>query len=86
MPGMPPVEDPNDIYSADRPNALSATVKNYPSLVYVPNSKSNSVTIIDPKTYKVIRSFPVGREPQHVIPSWDLKKLWVARIFRIRSR
>lgn len=79
LPGMPPVEDVNDIYSADRPDALSDTVKNYPSFVYVPNSKSNSVSIIDPKTYKVIRSFAVGREPQHVIPSWDLKKLWVAQ-------
>lgn len=79
LPGMPPVEDPNDIYSADRPNALSDTVKNFPSFVYVPNSKSNSVSIIDPKTYKVVRTFPVGREPQHVIPSWDLKKLWVAQ-------
>ena len=79
LPGMPPVEDANDIYSADRPNALSPVVKNYPSLIYVPNSKSNSVSIIDPKTYKVIRSFPVGKEPQHVIPSWDLKKLWVAQ-------
>jgi YVTN family beta-propeller protein len=79
LPGMPPVEDANDIYSADRPNALSETVKKYPSYIYVPNSKSNSVSIIDPKTYHVIRSFPVGREPQHVIPSWDLKKLWVAQ-------
>lgn len=79
LPGMPPVEDTNDIYSADRPNALSETVKKYPSYIYVPNSKSNSVSIIDPKTYHVIRSFPVGREPQHVIPSWDLKKLWVAQ-------
>ncbi|MFZ0593867.1 MAG: cytochrome D1 domain-containing protein, partial [Bryobacteraceae bacterium] len=31
------------------------------------------------KTFKVIRSFPVGKEPQHVVPSWDLKKLWVAQ-------
>jgi YVTN family beta-propeller protein len=79
LPGMPPVNDPNDIYSADRPNELSPVVRGFPSLVYVPNSKSNSVSIIDPKTFKVIRSFPVGKEPQHVIPSWDLKKLWVAQ-------
>jgi YVTN family beta-propeller protein len=79
LPGMPPVLDRNDIYSADRPNELSPVVKDFPSLVYVPNSKSNSVSIIDPKTFKVIRSFKVGREPQHVVPSWDLKKLWVAQ-------
>ncbi len=79
LPGMPPVDDPNDIYSADRPNELSPAVQGFPSLVYVPNSKSNSVSIVDPKTFKVIRSFPVGKEPQHVVPSWDLKKLWVAQ-------
>jgi YVTN family beta-propeller protein len=79
LPGMPSVDDPKDLYTADRPGLLSPTVKDYPSLVYVPNSKSNSVSIIDPKTYKVIRSFSVGREPQHVVPSWDLKKLWVAQ-------
>lgn len=79
LPGMPPVDNPNDIYSADRPGMLSSAVKGFPSYVYVPNSKSNTVSIIDPKTFKVIRSFPVGREPQHVVPSWDLKKLWVAQ-------
>src|SRR4030081_769956 len=41
--GMPPVLDPRDIYAADRPNALSPVVKTFPSLVYVPNSDSNSV-------------------------------------------
>jgi YVTN family beta-propeller protein len=79
LPGMPSVLDRKDIYSADRPNELSPLVKDFPSLVYVPNSKSNSVSIIDPKTFKVLRSFKVGKEPQHVVPSWDLKKLWIAQ-------
>src|SRR4051812_49909382 len=73
LPGMPPVTDPRDIYSHDRPGQISDVIKGFPSYIYVPNSKSNSVSIIDPKTYKVIRSFAVGREPQHVVPSWDLK-------------
>jgi YVTN family beta-propeller protein len=45
--------------------------------VYVPNTKSNTVSVIDPKTYKVIETIPVGHQPQHVVPSWDLKTLWV---------
>ena len=45
--------------------------------MYVPNSKSNSVTVIDPATFQVIDRFPVGRLPQHVTPSYDLKTLWV---------
>lgn len=45
--------------------------------IYVPDTLSNRVDVIDPATYRVVRSFPVGREPQHVVPSWDLKTLWV---------
>ena len=77
LPGMPPLLDPKDVYAATRPGNLSATVRDFPERVYVPNSRSNSVTIIDPATYKVIGSFPVGRLPQHVTPSYDLKTLWV---------
>ena len=73
--GMPPVLNPNDIYSADR--QLSPVVKNFPSRVYVPNSGSNTVDVIDPATYKVVDHFAVGHQPQHVVPSWDLKTLWV---------
>jgi YVTN family beta-propeller protein len=43
----------------------------------VPNSESNTVSVIDPKTYRVIDTFPVGTLPQHVTPSYDLKTLWV---------
>ena len=56
---------------------LSPVVRKFPSLVYVPNSGSNSVDVIDPKTYRIIRHFRVGRQPQHVTPSYDLKSLWV---------
>jgi YVTN family beta-propeller protein len=75
--GMPPILNANDIYAADRPGNLSPVVKNDPPRVYVPNSKSNSVTVIDAMTYQVIGSFGVGHLPQHVTPSYDLKTLWV---------
>ncbi|MGW0738184.1 YVTN family beta-propeller repeat protein [Streptomyces sp. NPDC002851] len=77
LPGMPPVTDPKDIYAADRPNKLSPVVKDFPSRVYVPNTTSNTVDIIDPKKFKVIDTIEVGKHPQHVVPSWDLKTLWV---------
>jgi len=77
LPGMPPVLDKLDIYSADAAGALSPVVRKFPSLIYVPNSGSNSVDVIDPKTYRIIRHFRVGRQPQHVTPSYDLKTLWV---------
>ncbi|MEV5736482.1 hypothetical protein [Streptomyces sp. NPDC052292] len=77
LPGMPPVEDPTDIYAADRPGKLSPVVADFPSRIYVPNTNSDTVTVIDPKTYKIIETIRVGRQPQHVVPSWDLKTLWV---------
>ncbi len=74
---MPPVTDPHDIYAADRSNDLAPAVRNFPQRVYVPNTESNSLVVIDPTTYKVIGRYKVGRQPQHVTPSWDLKTLWV---------
>ena len=77
LPGMPPVTNPGDIYSADRPGLLIDAVRSFPARVYVPNTESNSVDVIDPATYKVIDHFKVGKLPQHVTPSWDMKTLWV---------
>jgi YVTN family beta-propeller protein len=69
--------DPVDIYAADRPNALSDVVKNDPHLVYVPNSLSDTVDVIDPATARVVDHFAVDSLPQHVVPAWDLKMLYV---------
>ncbi|MFG2136693.1 YncE family protein [Streptomyces sp. NPDC048650] len=77
LPGMPPLVDERDLYAADRPNKLAPQVRDFPSRVYVPNTGSDSVSVIDPKTYKVIETVPVGVQPQHVVPSWDMKTLWV---------
>jgi YVTN family beta-propeller protein len=77
LPGMAPVLDTHDIYSADRAGDLSPIVKNFPARIYVPNTESNSVDVIDPNTYKVIDELHVGHQPQHVTPSYDMKTLWV---------
>lgn len=66
-----------DVYAANRPGMLSPVVKDFRPLVYVPNSESRTVDVIDPETYRVVRHFRVGALPQHVVPSWDLKTLWV---------
>ena len=75
--GMPRVSDPNDIYADTRPEKLSPVVRGFPVRLYVPNSISDTVDVIDPETYQIIDSFPVGEEPQHVVPSYDLRILWV---------
>lgn len=77
LPGMPPVVDPNNVYSETRSDRLSAAVANHLNRVYVPNRSSNDVWVIDPATLKVVSKFKVGINPQHVVPSWNLKTLWV---------
>ncbi|MDP9116856.1 MAG: YncE family protein [Actinomycetota bacterium] len=78
LPGMPTPLSPTDVYAADRAGNLSPTVRDDRPLVYVPNTNSNTVTVIDQRTMKVINTFPGGHEPQHVVPSYDLKTLYVA--------
>ncbi len=78
LPGMPPVLNPLDVYSADRPGRIAAAARRARPLIYVPNSESNTVDEIDPRTHRIVRHFATGRQPQHVVPSWDLKTLWVA--------
>ena len=77
VPGMPPVTDPANLYSETTADKLSPAVAKALPRVYVPNLQSNDVSVIDPATLKVIDKFPVGVNPQHVVPSWDLTTLWV---------
>ena len=76
--GMPPVVNAANLYSEAGANHMSAAVAGALPRVYVPNLRSNDVYVIDPATFKVVDRFPVGRSPQHVVPSWDLQTLWVA--------
>jgi len=77
VPGMPPVPDPANLYSEIRSDKLSPAVAGALPRIYVPNRQGNDVTVIDPATMKVVDRFAVGINPQHVVPSWDLKTLWV---------
>jgi len=78
VPGMPPVIDPANLYSEISAGKLSAAVASDLPRVYVPHVQSNDVYVIDPATFKVVGKFKVGINPQHVVPSWDLRTLWVA--------
>ena len=75
--GMPPVVNPANLYSESGANDFSPAVKGALQRVYVPNIRSDDVYVIDPHTFKVLYKFKVGRSPQHIVPSWDLKTLWV---------
>ena len=77
LPGMPPVVDPANLYSETQAGRMSPAVTGALPRVYVPNRTSNDVYVIDPATLKVVDRFKVGINPQHIVPSWDLKTLWV---------
>ena len=76
--GMPPVVQARNLYSETTSDKLSVTVQGHLPRIYVPNLRSHDVSVIDPATMKVVDRFKVGRSPQHVVPSWDLRTLWVA--------
>lgn len=72
---MPQVADPANPHSETTADRLSPVVVNELYRVYVPDRISGDVFVIDPTTFKVVDRYRVGINPQHVVPSWDLKRL-----------
>jgi YVTN family beta-propeller protein len=78
LPGMPPIVHRENLYSEAGAGRFSPVTAGLKPRVYVPDVKSGDVYVIDPSKLRVIARFAAGRHPQHVIPSYDLKTLWVA--------
>jgi YVTN family beta-propeller protein len=74
---VPKLVNVHDVYAADRAGNLTGAARDALPRIYVPNSISNTVDVIDPATYKVVGHFAVGALPQHVVPSYDLAHLYV---------
>lgn len=72
---------PGGVYAATISGQIQPAWASMPSLVYVPNEGSGTVTVIDPKTFKVIRTLAVGKSPEHITPDWDGSALYVENIF-----
>jgi YVTN family beta-propeller protein len=77
VPGMPPVVDISNVYSEIAAGHLSPAAQGALARVYVPNLRSDTVSVIDPSTMRVVDTLKVGHGPQHVVPSYDLQTLWV---------
>ncbi len=78
LPGMPPPLDPNNVYAAAGAGMVDSVARLAKPLVYVPLGGAASVTVIDPVSHRVLRTFATATLPQHVVPSYDLRTLWVA--------
>ena len=72
-----PPADARNVYLGATPDKLSPALAGDLERIYVPNLRGNDVYVIDPAQMKVVDRFKVGRSPQHVVPSWDLRTLWV---------
>jgi YVTN family beta-propeller protein len=65
-----------NVYAAAT-GAILPRLRSIPERVYIPNVISNSIDVVDPATFKIIDHYSVGREPQHVTPSRDMRWLYV---------
>jgi YVTN family beta-propeller protein len=77
VPGMPPVLDPRNLYGETAAGKVRAALAGDLERIYVPNLRSNDVYVVDPQSMKVVDKFKVGTGPQHIVPSWDMRTLWV---------
>jgi YVTN family beta-propeller protein len=71
------VPPPVNVYAGIGPAHLSPAVASDPPRVYVPDGGVDRVSVIDPSTDRVVATIRAGRQPQHIVPSWDLRTLWV---------
>ena len=70
----------SNVYSAAGANEFSPAVAGARPLVYVPAAQpgaAGTVDVIDQTTMTVVSSFRSGSLSQHVVPSWDLRTLYV---------
>ncbi len=65
------------MYAHTTSGRIAPELAGVPERVYVPNERGNSVDVIDPSSSKVVSHFSVGRDPEHITPSWDMTKLYV---------
>jgi DNA-binding beta-propeller fold protein YncE len=75
---MPRPLDARNVYAGAGVGMIDSIALADRPLVYVPLGGAASVAVLDPSTYRVQRTFTTATLPQHVVPSYDLRTLWVA--------
>lgn len=67
---------PVNVYAHAGLGDFVAATLHVPYLLYVPESAGRAVDVVNPVTLKVIGRYVTGLDPQHVVPSYDLRTLW----------
>jgi YVTN family beta-propeller protein len=76
LPGMPVPVD-NNVYAGTRAGMLSPVARRAPSRLFVPDSTGSTVDVISQRSRRIVRVLHVGYLSQHVVPSYDLRRLVV---------
>jgi YVTN family beta-propeller protein len=65
-----------NVYLHTGVNAFVPATRGIPYRLYVPESAGTGVDVIDPVAMRVIGHYTTGLDPQHVVPSYDLRTLY----------
>ncbi|MEO5877826.1 MAG: hypothetical protein ABIS86_12995 [Streptosporangiaceae bacterium] len=65
-----------DVYAATGPDMLAAAARRLPARLYVPHG--TSVDVIDQRTLQPVGLIRTRSAVRQIVPSWDLKTLWVS--------
>jgi YVTN family beta-propeller protein len=57
---------------------IAPSIASDAEVVMVLNSRDDSMSLIDPRSYTEIRRIPIGKEPHHLLPTPDNKHLVIA--------
>jgi PQQ-dependent catabolism-associated beta-propeller protein len=57
--------------------AVSATSSSEAQTAFVSNEKDNTITVLDLKSEKILKTVPVGRRPRGMVLSPDMKELFI---------
>ncbi|WP_395110880.1 YncE family protein [Actinomadura sp. SCN-SB] len=76
-PAPVPQRPRGNVYAAAGPGMLAPTARGLPPRVYVPNAATGTVDVIDQQTGRLAGRIRVGGTPDLIVPSGDLRRLWV---------
>ncbi|GAA2170065.1 YncE family protein [Actinomadura napierensis] len=76
-PGAVPVAPAGGrVYAATGPGMIAPKARDMPARLYV--ASGHGIEVIDPRTMRPVGRFGAGAVASRVVPSWDMRKLWVA--------
>lgn len=66
-----------NIYLHANAGMFSQNIRGALPRAYVPNTDDNTVSVIDTSSYQVVDTIKTDKDPEHIVPSYDLKTIWI---------